>query len=106
MAQKIEVLLIDDLDGTSADETVTFACDGSRYEIDLSASNATHLRQALQPFVKNARKSKSASPRSSRATSHRERSADIRTWAKKRGIEINERGRIPASVIEQYDAAH
>jgi hypothetical protein len=107
MAQKVQVLLVDDLDGDAADETVAFAWGGSSYEIDLSAANAKQLRAALQPFVDKARRVGSARRR--RATSGvstRDRSADIRTWAKARGIRVSDRGRIPAMVIEQYDAAY
>ncbi|MEO5874113.1 MAG: Lsr2 family protein [Streptosporangiaceae bacterium] len=112
MARKIEVLLVDDLDGGTADETVTFSLDGAHYEIDLSSANAKKLRSALQPFVdKGARQSGTAkrgraAGRPVRGTSSRERSADIRAWAKGQGIKVNERGRIPASVVEQYEAAH
>jgi hypothetical protein len=105
MAQKVQVLLIDDLDGGEADETVSFSYGGSSYEIDLSNGNASKLRDALKPFVDNARK-RSATRRRSPAASSRARSTDIRAWAKSRGIKVNERGRIPASVVEQYDATH
>lgn len=107
MAQKVQVLLVDDLDGGEADETVSFSLDGASYEIDLSGENAKKLRDSLQPFVEHARKAGSVRPRRrSRGPSSRERSADIRAWAKARGIKVNERGRIPANVVEQYEAAH
>jgi nucleoid-associated protein Lsr2 len=106
MAQKVQVLLIDDLDGGEAEQTVSFALDGATYEIDLSSANSKKLRKSLQPFVENARKAGVARRRRTRGTSSRERSADIRAWAKSRGIKVNERGRIPASVVEQYEAAH
>jgi hypothetical protein len=107
MAQKVQVLLVDDLDGGEADETVSFSVDGASYEIDLSSANAKKLRDSLQPFVEKSRKAGSARGRKrQRAASSRERSAEIRAWAKDRGIKVNERGRIPASVIEQYEASH
>ncbi|SEF64066.1 Lsr2 protein [Thermomonospora echinospora] len=108
MAQKVQVLLVDDLDGGTADETVKFGLDGAEYEIDLSGDNAKRLREALDPFVDHARKASRGQGRSRKArpTGSRERSADIRAWAKARGIQVNERGRIPASVVEQYEAAH
>ncbi|ACZ00004.1 histone-like nucleoid-structuring protein Lsr2 [Thermomonospora curvata] len=106
MAQKVQVLLVDDLDGGEADETVSFALDGTSYEIDLSGENAKKLRESLRPFVEHARKAGTTRRRRSRGASSRERSADIRAWAKARGIKVNERGRIPASVVEQYEAAH
>lgn len=106
MAQKVQVLLVDDLDHGEADETVSFSLDGVAYEIDLSSNNAQKLRNSLQPFVKVARKATTPRRRRSRAASSRERSADIRAWAKAHGIKVNERGRIPQQVVEQYEAAH
>lgn len=107
MAQKVQVLLVDDLDGGEADETVTFAIDGASYEIDLSEANAAKLRDSLRPFVEKSRKAGTSSrKRRQRGASSRERSAEIRAWAKNNGIKVNERGRIPAHVIEQYEAAN
>ncbi|MBA9001480.1 MULTISPECIES: histone-like nucleoid-structuring protein Lsr2 [Thermomonospora] len=106
MAQKVQVLLVDDLDGGEADETVSFALDGASYEIDLSGENAKKLRDSLAPFVQHARKAGTPRRRRSRGASSRERSAEIRAWAKAQGIKVNERGRIPASVVEKYEATH
>ncbi|MFD0688561.1 histone-like nucleoid-structuring protein Lsr2 [Actinomadura fibrosa] len=109
MAQKVEVLLVDDIDGGEADETVSFSLDGTTYEIDLSKKNAAKLRNGLEPFVSSARKARKATGRTGRGgrtTNSRERSAEIREWAKSNGIKVNERGRIPANVIEKYEAAH
>lgn len=104
MAQKVQVLLVDDLDGGEADETVSFALDGATYEIDLSSANAKKLRDSLQSFVEHARKAGAGSRRRRpRGASSRERSADIRAWAKARGIKVNERGRIPQTVVERYE---
>jgi hypothetical protein len=109
MAQKHIVQLVDDLTGDEAAETVTFAIDGARYEIDLSADNAAKLRDTLAVYIANAR-------RSSRTTVHgngrrgsradREHSAAIRRWARENGHEIGEKGRIPTSIVEAYNAAH
>jgi hypothetical protein len=106
MAQKVQVLLIDDLDGSEADETVAFALDGTGYEIDLSTANAEELRGFLRPFVEHARKAGAPTRRRHRGTSSRQRSADIRSWAKDHGIAVNDRGRIPADVLDKYEAAH
>ncbi|MFC9975308.1 Lsr2 family protein [Spirillospora sp. NPDC050679] len=110
MAQKVEVLLVDDIDGGEADETVTFSLDGITYEIDLSKQNAAKLRKEFEPFVSSARKARKSGARPAKAgtrtAGNRERSAEIREWAKRQGIKVNERGRIPATVIEQYEAAH
>lgn len=111
MARETIVRLVDDLDGGAADETVSFSLDGAAYEIDLSAENAKKLRDSLSAFVEHSRRAGSAKRGrtggpAKRGASNRERSADIRAWAKGQGIKVNERGRIPASVVEQYDAAH
>ena len=106
MAQKVTVALEDDLDGGPADQTVRFGFEGTSYEIDLSAKNATAFRTQLTPFIEHARKAGRAQARpSGRTTASRQRSGDIRSWAKEHGIAVSERGRIPASVVEQYHAA-
>jgi hypothetical protein len=106
MAQKITVALEDDLDGGPADQTVRFGLDGAEYEIDLSARNATAFRERLAPFTERARKaSRAPGSRPGRSASARERSSGIRAWARGQGIAVSDRGRIPASVIEQYQAA-
>lgn len=106
MAQKVTVVLEDDLDGGPADETVRFGLGGADYEIDLSTKNATAFRRKLAPFIEHARKTGRRQRRQAgRTVSSREHSADIRAWAKDQGITVRDRGRIPASVAEQYDAA-
>ncbi len=106
MAQKITVTLEDDLDGGPAVETMYFGLDGSEYEIDLSKKNADHLRKTLAPFIDHGRRATGGQARrGARPASTRQRSADIRAWAKEHGISVNERGRIPANVVEQYEAA-
>lgn len=108
MAQKVQVLLVDDLDGSQADETVTFGLDGVSYEIDLSSGNADKLRGELTQYVEHARKATSAPSRRrrSRSGAGREQSAQIREWAKAHGKKISERGRIPADILAEYEAAH
>jgi hypothetical protein len=106
MAQKITVALEDDIDGGPADETVRFGLGGTDYEIDLSRKNAAAFRRQLAPFIEHARRAgRGPRRRPGRTASSRERSADIRAWAKDQGITVSDRGRIPASVAEQYDAA-
>jgi hypothetical protein len=106
MVTKIAVTLVDDLDGSMADETVRFGVGGTEYEIDLSKKHATAFRARIGPFVEHARKGgRGPTRRPARPTSTRERSSDIRAWAKAQGITISDRGRIPASVVAQYDAA-
>ncbi|MGP4027310.1 histone-like nucleoid-structuring protein Lsr2 [Actinomadura sp. 3N407] len=107
MAQKVQVLLVDDIDGGEADETVSFAVDGRAYEIDLNKQNAARLRDALAPFQEHARKAQPVGKKvAGRTPPNRGRSTEIRNWAKTRGIAVNDRGRIPQHVVRQYDAAH
>jgi hypothetical protein len=109
VAQQVQVMLVDDLDGSPADETVSFALDGVAYQIDLSAENAEALREALAPFLGHARRARGGSARrapKAAGKSAASDTADIRAWAKAQGIAVSERGRIPASVRAQYDAAN
>ena len=113
MAQKHIVQLIDDLDDGAADETVSFAIDGNNYEIDLSARNAQRLRDALAEFVAHARRANrpvraatTAAPRRARSNGRgdREQTAAIREWARSNGYKVGEKGRIPANILEAYNA--
>jgi Lsr2 len=107
MAQKVQVLLVDDLDGGEASETVSFSLDGTAYEIDLSSENADKLRKDFAEYIDRARKgSGGGRRRRTRSGPGRERSAEIRAWARQRGHKVSERGRIPATIIVEYDAAH
>ncbi len=107
MAQKVMVSLEDDLDGSPATETLRFALLGTEYEIDLSEHNASRFRQQMNPFVEHARRAGRTKGRSTaRSTANRERTGDIRAWAREHGLNVNERGRIPATVVEQYEAAN
>ena len=106
MAQRVTVALEDDLDGGPAGETLRFAVGGAEYEIDLSTKNATVFRKQLAPFVEHARKAgRGQSRRGARTAASRQRSGDIRAWAKDQGITVSEHGRIPASVVDKYQAA-
>jgi len=105
MAQKVTVALEDDLDGGPADETVRFGIGGAEYEIDLSARNAAAFRHKLAPFIEHARKAGRGQRRPVRTAAGRQRGGGVRAWAKDQGIAISDRGRIPASVVSQYEAA-
>jgi len=106
MAQRVTVALEDDLDGGPAAETVRFAFGGADYQIDLSTKNASAFRKKLAPFLEHARKAGRRQPRRpARTAASRQRSGDIRAWAKDHGIAVSARGRIPASVVERYHAA-
>lgn len=105
MVRRTVVTLEDDLAGGPADETVRFGIGGAEYEIDLSKKNAARFRKDIAPFVEHARKAAAGARRPVRTAASRRRSHDIRAWAKKQGIEVSERGRIPASVVRRYEAA-
>jgi hypothetical protein len=106
MATRTTVTLEDDLDGGPAEETVPFALGAVDYEIDLSAANASRFRAQLAPFIEHARRhGRGQRSRPGRTPGARRDSAEVRAWAREHGLEISERGRIPSSVTEQYEAA-
>ena|SRR5579859_2485254 len=109
MARKEVIELLDDIDGSTADETLKFGLDGTLYEIDLNTKHADKLRSALAQYVSHARKvgrghivpsgrARGTAP----ARSDREQNQAIRDWAKAKGLDVSDRGRIPAGVVEQY----
>ncbi len=120
MATMTTVTLVDDLDGSQASESVSFALDGSSYEIDLSEDNADKLRDALALYVASARRGDGArrapgrpkavkAPKAAkgpRTAPDREQTAAIREWARSNGHEVSERGRLSASVLAAFEAAH
>lgn len=115
MAQKVHIVLEDDIDGTEATETVSFGLDGTSYEIDLNDANAAALRESLAPYLGHARKVSGARRGRRPSTSGSAASAngsgsgsakEIREWARSNGHKVPERGRIPAEVREAYEAAH
>ncbi len=114
MARKVQVILSDDLEeNLSADETVSFALDGTSYEIDLAEKNAQEMREVFSRYVQAARKggrgTRASGGGRSRATGgrmDREQAGAIRDWARRNGHAVSDRGRIPASVVEAYEAAH
>ena len=107
MAQRIQTLLIDDLDGGEADDTVRFGLDGTEYEIDLSAAHSDELRKALGQYLAHARRVGGTARSASRTRrgSTTVDTAKVREWAKGQGIEVKDRGRVPAGVVEQYKTA-
>jgi hypothetical protein len=110
VAQKVQVILTDDLDGGEADESVQFAIDGVSYEIDLSEANAEALREALAPYVEVARRVGGRSSRRSAAKAQpaasRADMADLRAWARDNGYQVSDRGRVSSEVRAAYEAAH
>ncbi|MGW4411765.1 histone-like nucleoid-structuring protein Lsr2 [Nonomuraea sp. NPDC004702] len=113
MAKRIQEMLLDDIDGGPAERTTRFALDGRNYEIDLSGPNRDKLEKALAPFITKARavrgerqiRGRGVAGGGSR-TLTREKSAEIRQWAKSRGLPVSERGRIASTVVEKYEEAH
>ena len=107
MAQRVNVVLVDDLDGSDASETVTFGVDGVDYEVDLSAKHADELRSVLAPYLDVARKKSNGRRRKiQHAAAGAASAADIRTWARANGWDVPERGRVAAEVRDAYNAAH
>jgi hypothetical protein len=110
VAQKVQTLLIDDIDGGEAEGTVRFGLDGTGYEIDLSATHAAELRGALARYIAAGRK---APGTGSRRAGRAGRGAagggidttEVREWARSQGIEVKDRGRVPARIIAQYREA-
>ncbi|MDF2562720.1 MULTISPECIES: histone-like nucleoid-structuring protein Lsr2 [Microbacterium] len=113
MARKQITQLIDDLDGTVLEsgegKQITFSIEGRAYEIDLSDDNAEKFYKALAPFVDVARSirvNNTSRSRSSRANKSDLDLGAVREWARANGHTVNERGRVPAAVIDAYRAAN
>ena len=110
MAQKVNIVLVDDLDGSEATETVIFGLDGTTYEIDLNDDNAAALRDALAPYVGHGRKVSGGGARRGRkpaaGSADGVSAKEIRDWARQNGFEVPERGRVSAEVRAAYDNAH
>lgn len=113
MARREIVVLEDDLDGGTADETVKFGLDGTQYEIDLSKGNAAKLRDVFATYLAGARKVSRGgvvvggrvAARGGSAATDREQNKAVRAWAKRKGKKISERGRIPQGIVDEYHAA-
>jgi hypothetical protein len=108
MAQKIQTLFIDDIDGGAAEGTVRFGLDGTEYEIDLNAGHTEELRKVLANYTAHGRKVGGTTRRAPRGRSSNAgaiNTAKVREWAKGNGFDIKGRGRVPANVVEKYKAA-
>ncbi|WP_028473964.1 histone-like nucleoid-structuring protein Lsr2 [Nocardioides alkalitolerans] len=114
MAQKVHIVLVDDIDGSEATETITFGLDGVTYEIDLNDEHGAALREALSPYVGHARKAggqrrarrTSGGSSASSAASDGPSAKEIRDWARENGWDVPDRGRVSAEVREAYESAH
>ena len=109
MAQKIQTLFIDDLDGSEAEGTVRFGLDGTEYEIDLNAEHAQALRDGLARYVQAARRAGGGARQPARggrrAPAGGVDSTEVREWAKAQGIDVKDRGRVPAGLVVKFKAA-
>ena len=112
MAQRVNVVLVDDIDGNDATETVNFALDGVDYEIDLSDEHAAELREAVSLYVGHARRTGGRRKGGRRASAPAgsdpagATAAEIRSWARENGWDVPERGRVSSEVREAYAAAN
>jgi Lsr2 len=109
VAQKIQTLFIDDLDGSAAEGTIRFSLDGTEYEIDLNEEHAKALRDVLARYVGAARRASGSARRPARTGRRVPAGApdttEVREWAKAQGIEVKDRGRIPAELVVKFKAA-
>ncbi|HEX5522679.1 MAG TPA: Lsr2 family protein [Pedococcus sp.] len=123
MVQRVEVTLVDDIDGTDDDDvrSLSFGLDGASYEIDLSAANTARLLDILAPYVENGRRlsgkrsaprgsssssSSSSSSNGSKRAADREHLAAVRAWARDNGYTVSDRGRVPVHIQDAFDEAH
>lgn len=106
MAQKIQTVFIDDLDGSEADGTVRFGLDGTEYEIDLNAGHAQALRDVLARYVQAARRARRPARGGRKASGTGVDTTEVREWAKAQGIEVKDRGRVPAELVVKFKAAN
>jgi hypothetical protein len=110
MAQKIQTLFIDDIDGGEAEGTVRFGLDGADYEIDLSAAHSKALRTTAEKYISAGRKVGGPARRRG-SGSGRKNSAggpspsEVREWAKAQGIEVRDRGRVPSELVVRFQGA-
>lgn len=111
MAQRVQILLEDDIDKSEAAETVNFALDGVNYEIDLSASNASKLRDDLATWTGHARKVRgtrraTSTARSGAPAAGRQDLNKMREWGRSNGFKVSDRGRVSGELQEAYARAN
>ena len=109
MAQKVQTLFVDDIDGSAAEGTIRFGLDGTDYEIDLNTEHAQALRDALAPYIGSARRASGPSRRPARggrkASANGVNTTEVREWAKAQGMDVKDRGRVPAELVVKFKAA-
>ena len=106
MAQRTQILYVDDIDGSAAEGTVRFGFGGTDYEIDLSRKHADQLAKALGPYIDAARKVPSSRRPARGSRPARPGQSEVRAWAREQGLKVSDRGRIPADVLASYESAH
>jgi hypothetical protein len=109
VAQKMQTLFVDDIDGSTAEGTVRFGLDGTDYEIDLNTQHAQALREVLAHYIGAARRASGSARRLARggrrASANRVNTTEVREWARAQGMEVKDRGRIPAELVVKFKAA-
>lgn len=109
MAQKVQTLFVDDIDGSAAEGTVRFGLDGTDYEIDLNTEHAQALRDALAHYISAGRRASGAARRPARggrkASANGVNTTEVREWARAQGLEVKDRGRVPAELVVKFKAA-
>jgi len=109
VAQKVQTLFVDDIDGSAAEGTIRFGLDGTDYEIDLNTEHAQALRDALAPYIGAARRASAAARRPARgvrkASANGVNTTEVREWAKAQGMNVKDRGRVPAELVVKFKAA-
>jgi hypothetical protein len=106
VAQKTQILYVDDIDGSEAEGTLRFGYSGVDYEIDLNQRHADEFANAIAPYIEAARKVSARRSGRGAARPARHNQSDVREWARAQGLKVSDRGRIPAEVMNQYEAAH
>jgi hypothetical protein len=106
VAQRTQILYVDDMDGSEAESTVRFGLDGADYEIDLNNKHADQFAKAVGPYIDAARKVSAGRRPVRGARPARHDQSDVRAWARAQGLKVSDRGRIPADVLAQYESAH
>lgn len=119
MVSRVTVMLIDDLDGSDASQSVEFVYKNKVYTLDLNDDNASKLDDALAPYIAAAEKAGRAQSSTGGRAGRRQTVAgsggsepapdytakEVRAWALANGVEVPARGRIPSRVIEKYKAS-
>jgi Lsr2 len=109
VAQKVQTLFVDDIDGSAAEGTIRFGLDGTDYEIDLNTEHAQALRDALAPYIGAARRASATARRPARggrkASANGVNTTEVREWAKAQGMDVKDRGRVPAELVVKFKAA-